>query len=197
LIRGLNPKFSVPKTLLPLLPKFPTFVEARELVLSDEASRAADSKCTSETALFATGGSTLKQDTTPPAPPTLDHPPPPNNNGGGRGHGRGGRNGDRGGGGRNNFNDNFNNATGWGQAWGGNRRASWSGAMGPGLGLLGIRPLPYRVKIFKPINWRPFKLLCRLPRGIPLASFKLFRQPLSNNPKTKVIGIWILVPHLT
>jgi hypothetical protein len=39
LIQGLNPKFSVLKTMLPLLPKFPSFVEARELILSEESSR--------------------------------------------------------------------------------------------------------------------------------------------------------------
>jgi hypothetical protein len=39
LIRGLNPKFSVLKTLLPLLPKFPTFIEARELIRSEQTSQ--------------------------------------------------------------------------------------------------------------------------------------------------------------
>jgi hypothetical protein len=38
LIRGLNNKFSVLKTLLLLLPKFPSFVEAHELILMEEAS---------------------------------------------------------------------------------------------------------------------------------------------------------------
>jgi hypothetical protein len=95
LIRGLNPKFSILKTLLHLLPKFPTFVEACELVLSDEASRDADSKRTSEMALLATGGSTTKTDAAPPAP----------DRGCGGGRGRGSRKGGHGGGGRNNFNN--------------------------------------------------------------------------------------------
>jgi uncharacterized protein YigA (DUF484 family) len=46
LICGLNNKFSVLKTLLLLLPKFPSFVEACELILTEEASREADNKCT-------------------------------------------------------------------------------------------------------------------------------------------------------
>jgi hypothetical protein len=149
LIHGLNPKFSVLKTLLPLLPKSPTFVEAHELVLSDEASRAADSMCIVETALLATSGSTPKQDPAPPAPPATDRTSSNNgntnyynnsNNGGGWGHGRGrgGRNGGHDGGGRNNFNDNLNNAHGWGQQWGGNWRAPWTSATC--LGLLGTRP---------------------------------------------------------
>jgi hypothetical protein len=116
LICGLNPKFSVLSTLLPLLPKFPTFVEAHELVLNDEASHAADSKRTSKTALLVAGVSTTKQDTTPLPPPAPDRPPPltTNNNSGGRS--RGGRNGGHGGGGCN----NFNNAPGWGKPWGSN-----------------------------------------------------------------------------
>jgi hypothetical protein len=97
LIHGLNPKFSVLKTLLPLLPKSPTFVEA-QLVLSDKASRVADSKCIAETALLATSGSTPKQDPAPPAPPATDRASinnsntnyyNNNNNGGGWGHGCG------------------------------------------------------------------------------------------------------------
>jgi hypothetical protein len=44
LIWGLNPKFSVMKTLLSLLPRFPSFIEARELLLSEEASWDTDAK---------------------------------------------------------------------------------------------------------------------------------------------------------
>jgi hypothetical protein len=58
LIRGLNPKFSVIKTASsapppPPPPKFPTFIEAHELILSEEASRNAESKRTSKAALLA------------------------------------------------------------------------------------------------------------------------------------------------
>jgi hypothetical protein len=93
LIRGLNPKFSVLKTLLSLLPWFPSFIEVREL-LSEEASQDADAKRSTETALLAVGGTSPKanNNTAPPLPPDCSN----NNNNffsdrgcGGRGeHGR-------------------------------------------------------------------------------------------------------------
>jgi hypothetical protein len=115
LIRGLNLKFSVLKTLLPLLPRFPSFVEARDLVLSDETSHAADSKRATETALLAAGAVAPKADNPLPAQPPPDHNNYTNNTSDGRGRGRGrgdgrgrgGQNGGCGGGGRNS--PNFNN----------------------------------------------------------------------------------------
>jgi hypothetical protein len=56
LIYNMDPiKFSVLKTLLPLLPKFPTFVEARELIITVETSWDADTKHATETALLPLG----------------------------------------------------------------------------------------------------------------------------------------------
>jgi hypothetical protein len=71
LIHSLNNKFSVLKMLLPLLPKFPSFVEARELILTEEASREADNKHTTEIALLAADAASQKADSSAP-PPMLD-----------------------------------------------------------------------------------------------------------------------------
>jgi hypothetical protein len=106
LIQGLNLKFSVLKTVLPLHPWFPSFTEARDLVRSDETSRDADSKCATETTLLAAGAAALKADNPPPAQPPPDRSNYTNNNNSGRGRGCG-----RGGGGLNS--PNFNTASTW------------------------------------------------------------------------------------
>jgi hypothetical protein len=153
LIRGLNPKFSVLKTLLPLLPRFPTFIEARELILRDKSSRDAESKRSSETALLAAGSLTPKTENPPPAPPIPECATNTNNffyGGPGCGcdhdgnQGRGGRNGGCGGGGRNGNNNNNPNAphrspsSPWGPAWCVGWRTPWTGMTGPGI--LGSHP---------------------------------------------------------
>jgi hypothetical protein len=142
LIWGLNPKFVVLRTLLLLLPRFPTFIEARNLILSDELAHEADLKRSAETALLATDAASPKPDVPPPA---LTHPdrPTTNNSYGGRGHGRG-CGGARGRGGRNDGRDdgrntNTNNALQWstsppwGSSWGQAWRAPWTGATDPGV----------------------------------------------------------------
>jgi hypothetical protein len=134
LIRGLNPKFSVLKTLLLLLPKFPSFIEACELILSEEASREADTKRTTETAFLASGGTSQKPNAPPPAQPPPDRNNNNNFNNGGRGcgrdrsggHGRGGCNGGCGGNGGGDGRNNFNGATAWSSP------PSWGSPWGPG-----------------------------------------------------------------
>jgi hypothetical protein len=71
-MRDLNTKFSVLKTLLPLLPKFPSFVEARELILMEEASQEADNTHTTETALLVAGAASQKADSAMPPTPAPD-----------------------------------------------------------------------------------------------------------------------------
>jgi uncharacterized membrane protein YgcG len=150
LIRGLNPKFSILKTLLPLLPRFATFIKASDLILHDETSQDVESKRGVETTLLTTGAAAAKTDTTPPAQPTPNGVTNNNANnnfyvgghgrsggrgrGGGRGHG--GHNGGCGGGGRN---ANSNNApfwapsSPWAPSWGVPWCAPWTGVTGPGL----------------------------------------------------------------
>jgi hypothetical protein len=202
LIRGLNPKFSVLKTLLPLLPKFPSFVEARELVLSDEASWDADSKRASETALLAANGSTPKPDAAPPAPPASDRAPNNTFYNGGRGRGRGR------GGGRGVEAGTVVTVTAAATTTtvtstmllaGGNHGAAPGARPGPVprvLVFLAPVCLPCRVRPFKPTNRPPCKHLCKLHLGIPPDSCKLFRPPPSSNPTTKVTGTWISVHRL-
>jgi hypothetical protein len=55
LIRAHNAKYNVIKIWLPLLPKFPSVLEACELILNEESSREAKSKCVAEIALLAAG----------------------------------------------------------------------------------------------------------------------------------------------
>jgi hypothetical protein len=109
LIRGFNPKFNVLKTLLYLLPRFPTFIVARDLVLSDETSRDADIKRSNETTLLAASAAASKTDAPTPTQPPPDRTNTNYNNNGDRGHGHGcgggrGHSGHNGGrdGGRNN-----------------------------------------------------------------------------------------------
>jgi hypothetical protein len=109
LIRCLNPKFCVLKTLLQLLPRFPSFIEARELLLHEEVTRDAGARRSAETALLTAGGTPPKADnnTAPPPPPDCS-----NNNNFFGGHGRGGCGGrGRGHGGRNNGHNNGGCAT--------------------------------------------------------------------------------------
>jgi hypothetical protein len=79
---------------MPLLPKLPTFVEARELILTAETSRDADNKRAMETALLATGSTSQKADPSVLAPSPPDRSSNNTNNynygGRGRGHNRGG-----------------------------------------------------------------------------------------------------------
>jgi hypothetical protein len=73
LIRGMNPKSSVIKMLQPLLSKFPTFIEARELILSKEASQNVESKCSYETTLFIAATPPQKSEKAPATPSGLQH----------------------------------------------------------------------------------------------------------------------------
>jgi hypothetical protein len=146
LIRGLNLKFNALKTLMPLHPQFPTFIETCNLLLSDENSHDADIKRSNETALLLAGVAASKTDTPTPTQPPLDCSNNTNNcnNNGDRGHrpicsggrGRGGRNG-RHGDGRNNNNSNnapqWTNSAPWGSPWGVAWRAPWTGATGHGI----------------------------------------------------------------
>jgi hypothetical protein len=61
------------KTLLSLLPKFPFFIEARELHISEEASRDGENNCTAETSLLATNNAPLntKHSQAAQSPPTV------------------------------------------------------------------------------------------------------------------------------
>jgi hypothetical protein len=165
LIRDLNLKFSVLKTLLPLFPKFLIFVEARELILTTETSRDADTKRATETALLATGSTSQKVVPSPLAQPLSDcssnNNPFNNNNynyggqgrgrGCGGGHGRGGRNSGHGSGGHNGYNNApfWPPTAPWGSSWGGGGwRASWTGATRPGL--LGSHPPAHAYQAYQP-----------------------------------------------
>jgi hypothetical protein len=59
---------------MPLLPQFPTSIEARELILSDETSQDADSKRSAKSALLATGVAAPKAVSTTPPPTAPDRP---------------------------------------------------------------------------------------------------------------------------
>jgi hypothetical protein len=59
---------------MPLLPQFPTFIEACELILSDETSQDADSKRSAKSALLATGVAAPKAVSTAPPPTAPDRP---------------------------------------------------------------------------------------------------------------------------
>jgi hypothetical protein len=90
LIRSLRTKFSVLKTLLPLLPKF-SFNEACELLLSEEASWDAKSICTTEMALLAPISAPSKTEHSQAAQSPPNHVNS-NNNYDSQGRGGGGRN---------------------------------------------------------------------------------------------------------
>jgi hypothetical protein len=111
-IRGVNTKSSVLKTMLSLLPKFPSFVEVHELILNEEASREAESKRAIEIALLASCGPQQMLDNPPPAQPPQDRNNNNTNfNNGGYGHG--GRNGGRGDDDNSGGHNNYNNAPAW------------------------------------------------------------------------------------
>lgn len=138
----MNPKYNVLQTLPPLLPEFPTFVDARDLLIRDDNAKADGVKKNSETALTATSSPSLGGGQSSPRP-DLAH------QGGGRGssdrggRGRGGRG--RGGHGRGGRHYNQGGGRGsphqqwapvppfWPLAWNSNWRAPWTGATGPGV----------------------------------------------------------------
>jgi hypothetical protein len=68
-IQGLNPKFSMLKTLLPLLPKFSMLIKELELILSEETYQEAKAKRIVETTLLAVGSASQKTNNTPVAQP--------------------------------------------------------------------------------------------------------------------------------
>jgi hypothetical protein len=155
-IWGLNLKFNVLKTLLPLLPLFPTFIESYDLVLSDESSRTTDVKHSNETTLLTAGAAASKTEAPVPTQPHADRSTTNanynnytnfNNGGHGCGHGRGGgcgcggRNSGRGGSRHNNNGGHapqWPNSTPWSSPWGPDWHAPWTGATGPCV--LGTRP---------------------------------------------------------
>jgi hypothetical protein len=163
----MNLKFSVLKTLLLLLPRFPTFMKAHDLILSDETSRAADVKRSNETVLLAAGVAASKTETSVPTQPPTDRAATTANytnfNSGDRGHdrGRGGShgrddlNGGRGGGRHNNNSGNASqwaNSIPWSSPWGPAWCTPWTGAMGPGV--LGTHPPlvpPQAYQAFQPM----------------------------------------------
>lgn len=103
MIRGLNPKFGVLKSLLPMLSVFPNFIDARDLLLREEAARAAEVKQATETTLVAAGATQGSTDNAPAQRP--DQPERFNNHERGRGRGRrSGRGRGRGRNGGNNYN---------------------------------------------------------------------------------------------
>ncbi|XP_062200031.1 uncharacterized protein LOC133902453 [Phragmites australis] len=153
LVAGLHPRYHTLKTMLPALPQFPSFLQARTMLLAEEASqnKSKPPATTTETALIASEGAVSSGAQSGARPESGDR----YNNAGGRGGGRsnantGGRNGGRGrgrgrGGGRGNY---YNNGTSgrapyqqqqpnwaaffppWGAPW---WRAPWTGATGPGV----------------------------------------------------------------
>jgi transposase InsO family protein len=162
LIAGLHPRYHTLKTMMPALPKFPTFMEARTMLIAEEASQnKAKTPASTDTALIASeGGSSSGEQTGGARPDGADRTN--SGTGGGRGgggrsnNGSGGRNGGRGrgrgrNGGRGNYNsnngNNYNNNVRtpfqqgaywppffppWGAPWGTGWRAPWTGATGPG-----------------------------------------------------------------
>ena len=149
LIRGLNrEKFGTMKTLLPVLPQFPTFMQARSYLIMEENSYAESNPPSStDTALVATDGATSSNDSPGARHDSGSRGSSNNSNrgcrgrGGGRGRGRG-----RGGGGRGQNNGGNNGGSGnnqqywvppyypWSAPYNtGSWRAPWTGATGPGV----------------------------------------------------------------
>lgn len=142
LVAGMNTKYHTLRTLLPTLPVFPSFMQARDMLLLEEHSQSVSDRRTADTALVATA-------TRPSSAPASQLVAPTNNAGGvtdnrprggydrgrGRGRGRGFRynSGGYNGGGR---------STGflppWVSPWPAAWRAPWTGASGPDV--LGARP---------------------------------------------------------
>jgi hypothetical protein len=130
-----------------MLPKFPTFVEAREMLLREESAKEAEQKQNKEAALIAAGSPPMGADSTAANTNAMDHTPANNNNQGRGGFGRGGgRNRGRRGGRNGGRNNNGGRGTGfgwqgfpqWAMLWGTPWRAPWTGATGPGV--LGSHP---------------------------------------------------------
>jgi hypothetical protein len=59
LVAGLNPRYNILKTMIPALPQFPTFIQARSLLLSEEAfqNKSKSPVASTESALVTTEGS--------------------------------------------------------------------------------------------------------------------------------------------
>jgi hypothetical protein len=145
LIRGLNPKYQVLRQMLPAMPTFPTFMEARDQLIVAENTLASPTTTTQDTALTSTEAPTDANNDTVTSRPRSDAERGQSfsssrgrGRGGsrGRGRGRGGR-----GTGRGNGSQWPQNIPPWiasllasAQAW----RAPWTGATGPGV--LGARP---------------------------------------------------------
>jgi uncharacterized membrane protein YgcG len=112
LVAGLNPRYNTLKTMIPALPQFPTFIQARSLLLAEEASqnKSKSPAASTESALVttegsdsATDGSASRSDSGGDRSNTSgggrSGGRPNNSSGGGRGGGRGrgrGRHGGRG-----------------------------------------------------------------------------------------------------
>jgi histone deacetylase 1/2 len=158
LVAGLHPRYHTLKTMIPALPQFPSFIQARTMLLAEEASQDANkqSSTATDTALIATeGGSTTgEQSGTRQDSGERTSSNTSGGRSGGRGNGGGGRNGGRGrgrgrGGGRGHQNYNTHGGYGgrqmsqtpnwqaffspWGAPWGAGWRAPWTGATGPGV----------------------------------------------------------------
>ncbi|WVZ49971.1 hypothetical protein U9M48_001277 [Paspalum notatum var. saurae] len=148
LIRGLNPKYHVLKQMLPQMPTFPTFIQARDQLIVAENTLATSKTDSTDTALVATNGSSSSgtgSNNNSQRPEVDRAPADSSSRGRGRGGGRGGRGRGRGGG-RNNSNNSrasqgsnaavnpavlMQQLAGW-LASGSNWRAPWTGATGPG-----------------------------------------------------------------
>ncbi|XP_062203083.1 uncharacterized protein LOC133905330 [Phragmites australis] len=145
LIRGLNPKFHVLKTIMPILPTFPSFMQARDYLLVEERSKAHEQPATTETAFVTTGASGDEAILTRNG--NSNHSPFTTTNIVGRGRGYRGRGRGRGGrhsGGRGRQHQQqqpspwMASSPQWPVPWSGPWRAPWTGASGPGV--LGPRP---------------------------------------------------------
>jgi uncharacterized membrane protein YgcG len=117
LIAGLNPRYHTLKTLMPALPQFPSFIEARTMLIAEEASQNKTTPpATSETALIATEGAGSSVESPDARSESSGDRSGSTNNTNGRGGGRssgsnGSRHNGRGhgkgrGGGRGNYNNN-------------------------------------------------------------------------------------------
>jgi transposase InsO family protein len=139
--------------MIPALPQFPGFLQARTLLLAEEASQnKSKAPATTETALVVSEGATSTGEQSAARSDSGDRANS-NSNTGGRGGGRSsnnnGRNGGRGrGGGRGSYYNNGNSGRApfqqqlppwaayfppWSGPWGSSWRAPWTGATGPGV----------------------------------------------------------------
>ncbi|XP_062202095.1 uncharacterized protein LOC133904649 [Phragmites australis] len=144
LIRGLNPKYHVLRQLLPAMPSFPTFMEARDQLIVTENTLASSPAPTQETTLTNTDTTNASTNAPTPrqAPDRGSSYSSPRGHGGprGRGRGRGGR-GTVNGRGQNGHPAWMHQIPPWVASWltsASAWRSPWTGATGPGV--LGSRP---------------------------------------------------------